>query len=109
YLNSPPGGYAYAESIPASVVASYAECALSAEPFPILRRERVFEIARDAGPQLLLGLAVNYCASDFRQVGVALLSVDTARITLSEVEAWAERVRAPEGRIVLSLVYARLV
>lgn len=108
YLNSPPNGYAYAELIPASEVATYAERALAAEPFPILRRERVFEVAEAAGPQLRLGLAVNYCASDFRRVGVSLLSADSVSITRRDVETWAERVRAPEGRIVLSLVYARL-
>lgn len=108
YLNSPPNGFGYAELIAVSHVAGFAERALALGPFPILRRDRVLEVAKSASPSLRLGLAVNYCASDFRRVGVDLLSGE-GDVTRQDVEAWAERTRSPEGRIVLSLVYARLL
>lgn len=108
YLNSPPTGFGYEGLIPVSLVARYAERALGQGPFPILRAQRVTEIANGADAQLRLGLAVNYCASDFRRVGVDLLVAGNSRVTLEDVETWAERTRSPEGQIVLSLVYARL-
>lgn len=109
FLNSPPTGFGYAGLIDLSHVSAFAEQALGAGPFPILRRERVAELASFASPRLLLGLAVNYCASDFRRVGTDLLTGERAAVTLADVEEWAEKTRSPEGRIVLSLVYARLV
>lgn len=109
FLNSPPQGFGYAGLVELSHVAAYAEQALGKGPFPILRRERVAELASVASPRLLLGLAVNYCASDFRRVGIDLLTSERAAVTLGDVEEWAQKTRSPEGQIVLSLVYARLV
>lgn len=109
FLNSPPQGFGYAGLFDLSHVASFAAQALDKGPFPILRRERVAELAAAASPRLLLGLAVNYCASDFRRVGTELLTSQRAAVTLPEVEEWAQRTPSPEGQIVLSLVYARLV
>lgn len=112
YLNAPPSGFAYEGLISLEQLAGYAERALADGPFPILRRPRVEELAKTGDVHLVTGLAVNYCASDFRRVGVGLIMdayrVCTSRVNEAFIEGWAARTRSPEGKIVLSLVYAQI-
>lgn len=112
FLNAPPDGFGYEGLLAPTTVATFAEQALSRQPFPILRRDRVEQLARGASVELTFGLAVNYCASDFRRVGVALLcGVNGGGARLIDaglLDDWASRTPNPEGRIVLSLMYARV-
>lgn len=125
FLNAPPGGFGYEELLSPAAVATFAEQALRKQPFPILRRDRVEQLAGGASTELTFGLAVNYCASDFRRVGVELLSKangggdgaaeklgagipDVAVLDAALLDEWAARTPNPEGRIVLSLMYARV-
>lgn len=107
FLNAGPGGFVYQPWVDTSSVALWVERLLQSEAFPILRRERLEQLAPYTSRELAIGLAVNYCAQDFRRVSIDVLR----RAPLVDVDAlneWAPRTRSPEGTIALGLWYVRV-
>lgn len=107
FLNAGPNGFAYEKWIDKARVRVAVEQLLQREAFPILRRERIEQLAQNASRELALGLAVNYCAQDFRSVGVGVLAKAPA-LDAEVLDEWARRTPSPEGSIVLGLCYVRV-